>query len=350
MAKSIVLCADGTWDTPHTPTTSDLNTNVRTIYLALANDDSQLKYYDSGVGTDGTPLDHLTGGALGDGLFQKIRECYAFLYNVYDAGDKIFIIGFSRGAFTARSVAGLIAEFGVPTVNLDNQTATNIFAAYRQTNTEQRQQLKDQLTTQYGLKPVTVEMVGVWDTVGALGVPGVIFNPLNQKLYGFLDTSIHPCITHGFHAVSIDEERAEFKPTLWTQPDGSPLANDSQVEQVWFPGVHCDVGGSYPEADLSNITLSWMMQKAKSLGLVFTAAAEAQYLHPLASDAVGPIHQSWKLIPWGLPEHRQIPAVATMANTVQDRLNAVADYKPENVKLNGRTLEYSTTEVLAYAD
>ena len=115
--KSIVLCADGTWNTPHGSTACVNDTNVRKLYMALVNSDTQLKYYDSGVGTDGTPIDHLVGGAMGEGLFQKVQDCYAFLANVYDPGDSIYIFGFSRGAFTARSVGGMIAGFGVPTIS-----------------------------------------------------------------------------------------------------------------------------------------------------------------------------------------------------------------------------------------
>src|SRR6201996_7459124 len=166
MAKNIVLCADGTWNTPHGPTAMVTDTNVRKLYMALVNSDTQLKYYDSGVGTDGTPLDHLTGGAMGEGLFQKVQDCYSFLANVYDPGDKIYIFGFSRGAFTARSVGGMIAGFGVPSINLDNRTVPDIFSAYREPDPVKKKALKDNLTATYGLEGVTVEMVGVWDTVG----------------------------------------------------------------------------------------------------------------------------------------------------------------------------------------
>ena len=351
MSKNIVLCADGTWNTPHGPTATVTDTNVRKLYMGLINDASQLKYYDSGVGTDGTPIDHLTGGAMGEGLFQKVQECYAFLGNVYDPGDKIYLFGFSRGAFTARSIGGMIAGFGVPSINLDNLTVSDIFAAYREPDADQKKDLKESLSAVYGLQDVTVEMVGVWDTVGSLGIPGIFFNALNQNKYGFLDTTIHPCINHAYHAVCIDERRAQFKPTLWTNPDESPLLNNNQVEQVWFPGVHCDVGGSYLESQLSDITLSWMIQKAKKHGLVFSPEAEAAYLHPPGANVTGQAHDEWKIIPWGIPEHRTIPAVATMSNTVQGRLDLDTDYTPENVKMTGRKLSgYSIAQVLPYSE
>jgi uncharacterized protein (DUF2235 family) len=209
--------------------------------------------------------------------------------------------------------------------------------------------MKAELTSTYALEEVTVEMVGVWDTVGSLGIPGIFFNIFNQRNCGFLDTSIHVCIKHAYHAVCIDEKRAQFKPTLWTNADGSPLMNNEQVEQVWFPGVHCDVGGSYQESQLSDITLSWMLQTAKKHGLILSPEAEAQNLYPPASNISGPPHDEWKIIPWGIPEQRAIPDVSTMSNTVQGRLDQDEQYSPHNVKLDGRKLSgYSVVQVLPY--
>ena len=158
--KSIILCADGTWNTPHGETQYDMNTNVRKLFTSLTNDRSQLKYYDSGVGTDGTPLDHLSGGAMGEGLFQKVQDCYQFLSDVYDPGDRIYTFGFSRGAYTARSVAGMIARFGVPTINLDNMTVKRIFDAYREPDATKKAALKASLNAEYVLQDVTIQMVG----------------------------------------------------------------------------------------------------------------------------------------------------------------------------------------------
>ena len=326
-----------------------LDTNVRKIYSALTNDQSQLKYYDSGVGTDGTPLDHLSGGAMGDGLFQKVRDCYQFLSDVHDPGDRIFVFGFSRGAYTARSTTGMIAGFGVPEINLDNMTVRRIFDAYREPDAAKKAALKASLKEAYEMQDVTVQMIGVWDTVGALGIPGIFFNLLNQKKYGFLDTTLHPCVNHAYHAVSIDEHRAQFKPTLWTNGDGSFRPNDAQVEQVWFPGAHSDVGGGYQQCELAEIALSWMMHKASENGLLFSAEAQAQYLSLPSQNALGEEHDEWKIIPWGIPEHRQVPPGAAKSNSVHMRLNRMADYRPENVSLNGSQLSgYPIAQVLPY--
>jgi uncharacterized protein (DUF2235 family) len=348
--KNIVLCADGTWNTPHGDAPTRTDTNVRKLYCALANSPGQLKYYDSGVGTDGTPLDHLSGGAMGEGLFQKVQDCYAFLSYVYDPGDKIYLFGFSRGAFTARSIGGMIAGFGVPTISMDNESVPRIFAAYREADPIKKAALVEDLKSAYGLVQVDVQMVGVWDTVGGLGIPGIFFNLLNQKKYGFLDTSIHESIRRGYHAVSIDERRAQFKPTLWTNKDRTDRANDDQIEQVWFPGVHSDVGGGYQESALSDIALHWMMHKAQKNGLVFEFTADGPYGLPAAQNASGPAHDEWKLVPYGLPEHRTVPKISAMSNTVQMRIDdAELDYRPENLVIQNDLLDgYTTTQVLDY--
>lgn len=332
MSKKIILCADGTWNTPHGPAAMPNDTNVRKLYLLLKDDASQLKYYDSGVGTDGTPFEHFFGGTMGDGLFQKVQDGYAFLSYVWDPGDEIFILGFSRGAYTARSLAGMIVLFGVPTKNLDNQTVKRLFDVYRIPDHDQRKAAKAPLVDEYGLTDVDVRMVGVWDTVGALGIPGHLFSDFDQAKYGFLDTSLSTCIKNAYHAVSVDERRASFVPTLWTNSDGSPRDNDAQLQQVWFPGVHCDVGGSYSECELSNITLRWMIDNAKACGLEFYDDEVEKCFTPKTFRPLGQSHDEWKLIPWGMWKHRTVPKNAVLSNTLKIRLaNSTPVYKPENL-------------------
>jgi uncharacterized protein (DUF2235 family) len=349
MSKKIVICADGTWNTPHGVGAVVNDTNVRKFYCALAESPEQMRYYDSGVGTDGTPIDHLTGGAMGEGLFQKVQDGYEFLAYVWDPGDEIYIVGFSRGAYTARSLAGMIAGFGVPNRGFDNMTVKNIFNAYRLTDPAAKASAKTDLTAQYGLTDADMRMVGVWDTVGSMGVPGFLFSIFDQQKFGFLDTQLHPDIQSAYHAVCIDERRAQFKPTLWTNEDGSPRDNDKQVTQVWFSGVHSDVGGGYPVCQLSDVTFGWMMKNAIACGLEFTAEAETAYLKLDPSYAQGLAHDEWKIIPWGIPEHRTVPGNAVMANTVQLRLSETTAYRPENLNLtvDGKLNGYQVVDVLA---
>ncbi len=183
MGRRIAFCADGTWDTVSN------DTNVYRISKAIAAiPGEQYSFYDDGVGANGTPIEKLLGGAFGAGLFQKIKDGYSTISSVYEAGDEVFIFGFSRGAYTARSLAGMIAACGLPTTNPDPNLVDTAFQAYR--NKAQRAAILATLGA-YGLVPATMTMVGVWDTVGSLGIPA-IFGAVRPLLYGFLDTSLTP--------------------------------------------------------------------------------------------------------------------------------------------------------------
>ncbi len=353
--KKIVFCADGTWNTP--PGVHDKTgggTNVWKIYCAMANTPGQLKFYDSGVGTNGNTFDHLTGGALGDGLFAKIQDGYSYLSHVHDTNDQLYLFGFSRGAYTARSVGGMIAAFGIPTKNLSNSTTPEIFAAYRERDKEERAAMKAHLTEVYGLLPVRIAMIGVWDTVGSLGVPGFLFESFNERKYGFLDTTLSDCVDYAYHAVSIDERRASFQPTLWTNADGSYRPNDARMEQVWFTGGHCDVGGSYPACELADITLGWMMRKAKAQGIEFLPEKEQVYFNLPSAHATGQSHDEWG-VTWGFPKHRFVSPEAHLSNSVVLRaLKYTPPYHPDNLpglKLGEDSASgYPLCDTLPYAD
>jgi uncharacterized protein (DUF2235 family) len=181
-------------------------------------------------------------------------------------------------------------------------------------------------------------MIGVWDTVGSLEIPGIVFSIFDQKRYGFLDTALHSCVQKAYHAVCFDERRAQFMPTLWTDEDGTPRANDDQVQQLFFPGGHCDVGGSYVESQLSDIAMGWMLKRAVALGITVTDTAMKQYANVAPANALGVQHDEWKVVPWGIPKQRTIPANAVMSNSVQMRLDGMKEYAPENLNLKGRKL------------
>ncbi len=286
MGKRIIFCADGTWDEP------GKNTNVYKIYKALKVSADQIPFYDDGVGSDGLLIQKLAGGALGAGLFQKIKDGYTKLAHAYEKGDEVFIFGFSRGAYTARSVAGMVAVCGLPTANFTDQMVELAFNAYR--NRDQRAALLAELNKTCDMFDAKLNMVGVWDTVGSLGIPAV-FGGVSQLLYGFLDTNLHPDVLNAYQALAIDERRAEFPPTLWTSP-----APGQTLQQVWFSGVHCDVGGSYPDdsdgSALSDLTLAWMMGKAAALGLDFAPEVLAKYSLPMDPKfALDTKHESWNL-------------------------------------------------------
>ncbi len=325
MARRIAFCADGTWDGVSN------NTNVYKISKAIVSiPGEQYSFYRDGVGSDGTPIEKLVGGAFGTGLFAKIKEGYTDIASVYEAGDEVFIFGFSRGAYTARSLAGMIATCGLPTKNPDTNLVNEAFNAYR--NKDQRAAILATLGA-YGMVDAKMTMVGVWDTVGSLGIPA-IFGGVASVVYGFLDTGLNPHILNAYHAVAIDERRSEFPATLWT----TPPAPGQTVEQVYFCGVHCDVGGGYADdasdgTALSDITLSWMISKAMPLGLVFDPDALAKYTSPIdKKNALDTKHESWNLL-WAFPKPRVIAPVATLANSVGVRCQNDSTYRPGNLSL-----------------
>jgi uncharacterized protein (DUF2235 family) len=339
MGRRIAFCADGTWDSVAN------DTNVYRISKAIvAIPGVQYSFYDDGVGADGTPIEKLVGGAFGAGLFQKIKDGYSIISSVYEDGDEVFVFGFSRGAYTARSLAGMIAACGLPTKNPDTNLVETAFNAYR--NKAQRQAILATLGA-YGLVKATLTMVGVWDTVGSLGIPAAL-GAVSPLVYGFLDTSLNPDILNAYHAVAVDERRDEFPATLWT----SPPAQGQTLEQVYFCGVHCDVGGGYPDdagsgTALSDITFSWMMAKAQALGLVFDPGVLSNHPSPIdKKDALDTKHESWSPI-WLFPKPRDIAQDATLANSLQVRCQMDSTYRPGNLSLvNGAPGPTYATEVV----
>lgn len=324
MSKKIVFCADGTWNHPdQTDDGLPADTNVYKFFKALSSSASQLPFYDDGVGADGTPVDRLLGGAIGEGLFKKIKEGYSKIANSYDDGDQIFLVGFSRGAYTVRSLAGMIAICGLP-AKFSDQAMDDAFQAYR--DKANRPTLLPALTAKYECRDVKIDLVGVWDTVGALGIPGDVFDDLNTRLYGFLDTSLHPDVKNAYHALAIDERRPEFLPTLWT----GTAAQGQAIEQVWFCGVHGDVGGGYAETGLSDTTIGWMMEKAQALGLGFDAGVFAKYCPIDPKHGLDAAHESWSPL-WGFPTRRQIAPGSTIAGSAGLRIQQLPTYRPTNL-------------------
>jgi uncharacterized protein (DUF2235 family) len=322
MSKRIVYCADGTWDK------ASKRTNVYKLYKALLTTADQVPLYDDGVGADGGALVMLLGGAFGTGLWKKIREGYMHIAHVYEQGDEIYIFGFSRGAFTARSLAGMIAAVGLPTKSFDDGMVGQAFDAYRD---RANRPAKLQKLAPFGMFAADIKMVGVWDTVGALGIPAAV-GLIDPIVYGFLDTGLNPKIKNAFHAMAMDERRAQFMPTAWT---GTPAA-DQHVEQVWFTGAHSDVGGGEPDdvdgaKELSDIPLSWMIDKARGLGVRIDEDVARLYAHPMNPDyALNKFHESWKLL-WGVPLRRKIAKDAAIANSVVVRCQHDADWRPSNL-------------------
>jgi hypothetical protein len=319
MAKRIIICCDGTWNTPDERDGGvPVPTNVVRIYNAVADRDNdgtaQSKYYHPGVGTDGTWWEKAIGGGTGRGLDRNIKSAYRELCDQYEARAEIFLFGFSRGAYTVRSLSGLVAYCGLlnPSGLEDPDIWSRIdrvFEAGYRTKRESRgtwQELGWKFHNERD-KPVPIRFLGVWDTVGALGIPDdmAFLNLIdNLRDHTFHDTVLNPAVQTARHAVALDEMRATFQPTLWT------AAAAQDVKQVWFPGVHSDVGGGYRETGLSDGALKWMIGESEKCGLAFNARMVDQ----IEPDPLDVLHDSccgaFSLLP---TQPRSAPAMLAAA-------------------------------------
>lgn len=289
--KRLVVCCDGTWNTADQQQGDvPCPTNVVKFAFRVGKRDGaidQVVFYDQGVGT-GNLLDRITGGAFGEGLLDNIFDAYRFLIANYETGDELFVLGFSRGAYTARSLCGMIRKCGV----LKRESILHYRDALRlyrrqdcHPNDPEAQRFRANHSVA-GDGSIDVKFLGVWDTVGSLGIPIRGLRWLTRRDYQFHDTELSGAIKNAYQALAIDERRSPFEPTLWTH-----MPKEGQVvQQVWFCGAHSDVGGGYADSALSDIPLQWMLQAASSCGLALDAAiAQAR---PLRPDPLGPLHDS----------------------------------------------------------
>jgi uncharacterized protein (DUF2235 family) len=287
MGKNIIICSDGTGNTAN----KDRGTNVFKLFEAVDLNGHlvdpkltlQVALYDDGVGTESFLPLKLIGGAFGWGLKRNVLNLYTGLVRIYDPGDRVYLFGFSRGAFTVRTLAGLIAQAGIleweplNTTEAMTKAVAALYNTYRKgyrtwlwrmLHGKSEDAVKaaaktamDEFTKLHPSNDADIHFVGVWDTVDSVGGPFHISNLINSVIHRFKfpDYKLSPKIQHGVQALSIDDARAEFVPRLWE-------AND-KVEQVWFAGVHSNVGGGYPKQGMSLVTMDWMTQKASENGL-----------------------------------------------------------------------------------
>jgi uncharacterized protein (DUF2235 family) len=244
------VCLDGTWNRPD----DKLNaTNVVKIMRAIRHSDDdgiqQIAFYDKGVGTGG-PIDKITGGAFGRGLDENVRDGYRFLANNYEPDDEIYIFGFSRGPYTARSLAGFIGACGL----LNKHEMGRLMEAWEiyLTPKAKRDGVRMGALHAEADTGVRIRCIGVWDTVGALGVPVERLKFMNRGKFQFHDTNLGAGVDCALHAIGIDEKRGPFAPTLWQTDTPNP---GQIIEQVWFAGVHSNIGGSCDDKGLSDLTL-----------------------------------------------------------------------------------------------
>ncbi|MCX3080278.1 DUF2235 domain-containing protein [Klebsiella michiganensis] len=298
---NILVFCDGTWNTPQQlEEGKPAPTNVVKLRNAAEESKQQRVYYHPGVGTEGGIVNHYLGGGIGEGLDKNIISAYFWLARNYRPGDKIWLFGFSRGAYTVRSLGGMISRCGLLDASASAagdekvwRDINELFQNYRKPLADAdiikataRRPFYDVAPGMPTAKSIEIHFIGVWDTVGALGIPDdmALANLLdNPEDYVFHDTSLSSIVQNARHALALDEQRQSFIPTLWDNVQGNP-----HVKQCWFAGVHADVGGGYAQSGLSDVALQWMLDEAKPLGLLVKKGIDEQ----LAADPLAILHDS----------------------------------------------------------
>ena len=304
MPKNIVVCSDGTGNAGF----KNRGTNVYKLFEAIdvheKNGIRQFKVYDDGVGTRRLKPLKAVGLAFGLGLRRNVFELYEAIARAYEPGDQIYMFGFSRGAFTVRLLAGFICDRGITDINAPGvgslrDRTKDAWRAYRHKYAAWLQRIvlfkrpkseAKKLKAVLGHKThdVRIRCIGVWDTVDAYGVPfdklAVFINALIVK-YSFVDFELSPKVDYARHAMAIDDERKTFHPTLWNSDKCDP----NRIRQVWFPGMHADVGGGYPKHGLSLLTLRWMVEEinAISSGVTISGKVSAKEREVLELQKAG---------------------------------------------------------------
>lgn len=312
-ANRLVVCLDGTWNTADR---KSKRTNIARIRDAVAlRDDAVVRdgrartpipqrvYYDEGVGT-GKGIDRIWGGAFGSGLSRNVRQAYKWLSDHYvrpgpgHSGSEILVFGFSRGAFSVRSLCGYIGAAGL--LRRECCSAENEAAAWDHYRTFKKDRCPAEAVRLSPLchRDVRVAVAGVFDTVGALGIPVEYLRWLQRRDTSFHDTRPSKTILNAFHALALDEFRGPFEATLWEAPFNE---EPHRVEQVWFAGAHTDVGGGYPDGRLATVTLDWMIRRVRSVsGIAFEPRALADILldEEIRRDHAckGTVHESRSLL------------------------------------------------------
>jgi len=373
MSKNIIVLSDGTGQEGG----KGHDTNVYKLFRMLEDrTDQQIVFYDEGIGTD---WHKVTGNVAGAGFTENILQCYQFIYENYNAGDKIYLFGFSRGAATVRSLANFIHYFGIlpksrpelikrayalykigsektdseedldgnislKELDLENLAEQNLAQQGIQNLKELREMLRVRISLNAKAEKfihdhpnqwATIEFLGVWDTVPALGLPGAVIDTFVNLVPGwkhrYHDFALHPSVTNAYHALSIDDDRKWFHPTIWDD-----CKEYQKVEQVWFAGSHTDVGGGFGEAGLSDISLEWMLQKAVAHGIKLFLRSTKYWNFCVAPDPTDKIHPPREGLGKVYPgKQRTWPQSAqknfgspTIHESVFERKKRINDYDP----------------------
>jgi len=381
MPKNVIFCADGTWNGPSdqsgesvldsddisgelqtnsitnvvklyanlagqvTPQTARLKDEQEKVRLDTTGATTQVAKYLHGVGDSNNLATKLIGGMFGAGVIVRIVRGFTFISRNYEPGDAIYLVGFSRGAYTARALAGMISRVGLlnpRVVDLSDKEAAYraVMAAWYRSHSIAVAKtpiggLSDLLTHLVNyceswlghrlpadalLPDIPIKSVAVWDTVGSYGIPEYAKDK-RVDLFRFCDLSLSPCVEYGFHAMAIDEMREDFPVTRW-----EPREN---ILETWFIGAHADVGGGYPEAEsrLSDIGCDWLTEQLQGVGVQFSKPA----VYVPDGDQKQAIHKPWESPPFDLlgKASRAVKASDSLHPTVKSRLSSDPSYRPQ---------------------
>ncbi|OGU59497.1 MAG: hypothetical protein A2X64_08265 [Ignavibacteria bacterium GWF2_33_9] len=337
--KKIIVCCDGTWNTPDNSVEGiPLQTNIVKIAQAIKDTDdkniTQLTYYDPGIGTTGNIIKRMYDGATGSGMSKNILQAYDFLIRNYEIGDELFLFGFSRGAYTVRSLAGLIRNSSILRIN----SISKIKDAYKLYKSRKASHVPKAIESILFRKThsvadvIPIKFIGVMDTVGSLGNPifiNTIFSKFSPSVYSnsFHDTGLSSYVDNAYQALAINEYRNNFRATLWKKQDSS---RDQTLEQKWFIGSHSNVGGGYPCTGLSDIALEWMVDKAVLCGLSLNK------INSNSNNLEIPVNSRKSFYKLSKKYFRPIMKSEngneSLHESVIERLKADKNYRPKNLK------------------
>lgn len=261
MPKNIVVFSDGTGQEGG----EGANTNIYKLFNMIEDRTSQqISFYDPGLGTGWRKLSGNVGGA---GISKNILECYTFIFENFEAGDQIYLFGFSRGAATVRSLTSFIHYFGIIPKSRP-ELIKQAYKIYKIENEPKRKRKADEFVSKHHTMWTRIKFLGCYDTVAALGLPikplSVLMNKIPGVQHKFQNFKLNETVENAYQALAIDDERKTFHPILW-DPEALPYQT---IKQVWFCGMHTDVGGGYDEQELSDIPFSWMKEMAVNHGLL----------------------------------------------------------------------------------
>jgi uncharacterized protein (DUF2235 family) len=331
--KRLVVCCDGTWNyADQSKNGKACPTNVSQIHGAVAESDAdgvhQLKTYHEGVGV--RRLQRLRGGAGGYGLSRHVRDAYTWLVRNFEPGDEIFLFGFSRGAYTARSLGGLIRTCGILRP-AEVARVKDAYGLYRRAQGDPDIPEAVAFRGEHS-EETRIRFLGVWDTVGSLGIPlsGVRFVNVVNRRYTFHNVTLSSRVDAAYQALAVDERRGPFAPAVWNQSEDGK-GSDQRLEQVWFAGVHTDVGGGNADSRLADLALRWMADRAAAEGLALTGLPDVPVDEETAVEST--LHDSYRgFYRWLKPYHRVIgmtdPAHEAVASSATLRLQHREDYRP----------------------